>query len=221
MLDYLLELDKEILFFLNGAHNAFWDNFMFLISQKAIWFVFYLAIVISIFRKFGWRQGLFVLLSIALVVLICDQTASGILKPLFKRFRPSRDPQISYLVNIVKGYTGGKYGFASSHAANTVGLATFLSYVLKNRSTTFFIVFWAILVSYSRIYLGVHYLGDILVGSIIGILAGYFIYKMYCKFSGYRFSSPSLYKENFITKHFIAVIGISQIALLLLASKYL
>ncbi|MCT4616330.1 MAG: phosphatase PAP2 family protein [Marinifilaceae bacterium] len=215
MLQYLIDLDKDILLALNGVNNPFWDNFMYLISQKFIWIFLYISIVLTIFRNFHWKKSLIVLLCIGLVILIADQLCSGLMKPFFERFRPSRDPQFSHLVNTVYDYTGGKYGFASSHAGNTFGLACFISLLFRDRVNTVFMFSWAILVSYSRIYLGVHYLGDILVGALIGIFAGYLVYRLMNHFvKDDKFQNNEL-NENIISQNLVSIIGCSQILLLL------
>ncbi|MBI9057140.1 MAG: phosphatase PAP2 family protein [Labilibaculum sp.] len=186
MLEWLINLDKELLLLLNGQQHYFWDYLMRLISEKEMWYVFYVVLIGCILNTYGWRKGGLILISLVLVIVVSDQIASGIFKPLFKRFRPSRDPDFSHMVNLVQGYTGGKYGFVSSHAANSFGLAVLASLILKNRITSVFLIFWAIIVSYSRIYLGVHYPGDILVGSLIGIgmaYLGYFLLQKYFKSS--------------------------------------
>jgi undecaprenyl-diphosphatase len=101
------------------------------------------------------------------------------MKPFFKRLRPSRDPALKELVHTVNGYKNGKYGFASRHAANTMGIAFFFWLLFANRYRWIWILFiWATVVSYSRIYLGVHFPGDILVGMLIGILSGYFCFSL-------------------------------------------
>ncbi|PKQ63146.1 hypothetical protein BZG02_10310 [Labilibaculum filiforme] len=182
MLDWLLNLDRELLLLLNGQQNYFWDYLMRLISEKEMWYVFYIVLASCIVNIFGWKKGGIILLSLIFVVVVSDQIASGIFKPIFKRFRPSRDPEFSHLVNLVQGYTGGKYGFVSSHAANAFGLAVLVSLIVKDRLTTYFLVFWAVIISYSRIYLGVHYPGDIIGGALIGIVMaylGYFLLKRY------------------------------------------
>ncbi len=177
MLETLNQLDQELLLYLNSLHSSFFDSFMYLISGKLVWALFYLSIIVQIYRTYGWRNCLYLVLAIVLVIICCDQMASGILKPTFQRFRPSRSPELSDLVHIVNGYRGGKYGFASSHAANVFGLATFCSLLFRKRYLSIFLFSWAVLVSYSRIYLGVHYPGDIIVGMFIGLSFGYAIYK--------------------------------------------
>ena len=177
MLEILNELDQELLLFLNGIHSPFFDTFMYLISGKLVWAVLYLSILIHIYRTYGWKTGLYLLVAIILVITCCDQMASGILKPTFQRFRPSRSPELANLVHTVNGYRGGKYGFASSHAANVFGLATFCSLLFRRKYLSVFLFAWAIIVSYSRIYLGVHYPGDILCGMSIGLFFGFLIYR--------------------------------------------
>ncbi|MFA9370822.1 MAG: phosphatase PAP2 family protein [Labilibaculum antarcticum] len=207
MLDWLLNLDKELLLLLNGQQNYFWDYLMRLISEKEMWYVFYIVLMTCVINTFGWKKGGLIILSLILVIAISDQIASGIFKPLFKRFRPSRDPDFSHLVNLVQGYTGGKYGFVSSHAANSFGLAVLAALILKDRITGAFLIFWAVLVSYSRIYLGVHYPSDIIGGAIVGISMAYLSYFLLRKY----FKS-SLIKKPVAQTHPIA--RLYQISLL-------
>lgn len=195
MLETLNQLDQELLLFLNSINSPFFDSFMYLISGKLVWAIFYLAIIIQIYRTYGWKNCLYLVVAIALVITCCDQMASGFLKPTFQRFRPSRSPEISHLVHIVNGYTGGKYGFASSHAANVFGLATFCSLLFHNRKLSLFLFSWAALVSYSRIYLGVHYPGDIIVGTGIGLFFGYLIFKILPKFKFIKLDNPTDEKD--------------------------
>lgn len=125
------------------------------------------------------QEALLTIIMIALVITLADQIASGLCKPFFARFRPTQDPNIMYMVDIVNEYRGGQFGFISSHAANTFAISVFLSLLIKRKSLTFMLLFWAVLNSYSRIYLGVHYPGDILFGTIEGCFIGYLIYLLY------------------------------------------
>jgi undecaprenyl-diphosphatase len=121
-----------------------------------------------------------VLVCIALTILLADQITSTFMKPFFSRLRPTHDPELENLVHIVNGYRGGKFGFASSHAANTFGLAMFVFLLFRNRSKhVAWIFLWAAVVAYSRIYLGVHYPGDIIVGGFVGMICAFGCYHLF------------------------------------------
>lgn len=171
--------DKQALLTLNGSDSIFWDGFMWIYTSTIIWIPLAMMLLYVIIKNNKLKETFLILLMIALVIFLCDRISSGFFKPYFKRFRPTQDPEIMYLVDIVNGYRGGAYGFISSHAANSFGIFTFTSLLLKKRELTISLLLWAILNSYSRIYLGVHYPGDILCGSILGCLCGYLIYLLY------------------------------------------
>lgn len=178
MVEFLVKVDQDIFLFLNGLHTNWLDSFMFWISGKKEWFPFYLAIIVFIIYHFKWNS-IAVLIAIGITILLADQTTSGFMKPFFERLRPSHEPLLNGLVHHVNNYKGGQYGFASSHAANTFGLATFLWLLFKSRYKWIGWMFvWALIVSYSRIYLGVHYPGDIIVGGLVGILSGLVSFKL-------------------------------------------
>lgn len=178
MLESLIELDKEIFFFLNGLHTPWLDSIMFFISEKLVWIPFYAWILYLIIKQYRWKAIIW-LLGIGLAITAADQILSGFMKPFFERYRPSRDPELQGLVHIVNGYTGGRYGFASSHAGNVFALATFLFLLFRHKySWIGWMFLWAAIVSYSRIYLGVHYPGDIITGALIGSLMGWVFYKL-------------------------------------------
>ena len=120
------------------------------------------------------KKAFFYLLSIIFAVVAADFVASGLMKDFFKRLRPSHEPNLKNLVHILNNYEGGTYGMASSHAANSFAFATIIWLILKGKPKALILLFlWAIIVSYSRIYLGVHYPADVLVGAVIGILTAY------------------------------------------------
>jgi undecaprenyl-diphosphatase len=169
--------DKSLFFTLNGLHNAYFDNFMFLYSDKFIWIPFYLAVIYRIIKLSG-RKSLWVILSLIIALTIADLVSSALIKELVQRLRPSRDESINDLVHIVNGYRGGKYGFVSSHAANAMGFAVLTSLLFKNRIFSISVFFWALITGYSRIYLGVHYPGDIIGGFIVGIFAGLLCFNL-------------------------------------------
>jgi undecaprenyl-diphosphatase len=174
----LLELDKDLFLFFNGFHSMFFDQVMPLLTENYVWIPLYLIFGFLIVRKYK-KNSVFVLIAIALVILICDRITSGIMKPIFERLRPSHDPSLVELVHIVDGYRGGLYGFASSHAANTFGIATLLWLSLRSHYKWIAVIFvWALVIAYTRIYLGVHYPSDILVGSIIGVFIGWIVFRL-------------------------------------------
>lgn len=178
MLETLIELDKELFLFLNGLHTEALDQVMYWVSDKLIWIPFYAWILYLIVKEYKWKAVIW-LAGIGLAIAASDQILSGVMKPFFERYRPSRDPEMEGLVHIVNGYTGGRYGFASSHAGNVFALTTFLYLLFREKySWIGWLFIWAAIVSYSRIYLGVHYPGDILTGAIIGTLMGYLFFRL-------------------------------------------
>lgn len=177
MLDWLIDLDKTLLLFCNGTHYPFLDTFFWIVTSKWLNIFLIVPLLYIIMRGRLWKEALLVVVAIALTVTICDQVASSVCKPLFERLRPTHDPTLSVIT--VNGYTGGLYGFISSHAANSFGVAIFLALLFRNKLFTIAILFWAAMVSYSRIYLGVHFPGDILAGALWGAIAGWAVYTLY------------------------------------------
>lgn len=186
MIEFLQEVDREIFLALNGFHSPWLDPIMYFISHKLTWIPLYAALVWLIFKDYG-RDGWLVLLGITLTIVLADQITTTFMKPFFSRLRPSHEPLLENMVHIVNGYKGSTFGFASSHAANTFGAATFLFLLFgKTRKWIAWLFAWATLVTYSRIYLGVHYPGDIVVGGLIGMLcalAGFNFYRWLQKLS--------------------------------------
>ena len=169
MIEWLKDIDTSVFLFLNGIHSEYFDSFMWIATTKWIWIPFYLSLLVIVARIGNWRKVAVVLCYLGLAVALADQLGATVIRPLVERLRPSNlDNPISSLVHIVNDYRGGAYGFPSCHAANSFALAVFLSLVLRNRKLSAVLFVWAAVNSYSRLYLGVHYPGDLLVGALLG-----------------------------------------------------
>ena len=175
----LIGMDQELLLQYNGSDSLFWDGFMWIATNMLTWIPLAIGLLYVIFKNNKWKESLLIIVLLALVITFSDQISSGFCKPYFARFRPTQDPELMYQIDIVNGYRGGIYGFISSHAANTFGIAIFLSLIIRSWSLGIVLTVWAILNAYSRIYLGVHYPGDILFGTLTGLSVGILMYLLY------------------------------------------
>ena len=179
-METLSNLDSDLFLFLNGLHVDWLDKVMVLITDMWAWFPLYLLLIYWTVKQYGKRCW-WIFLAVGIVVLCTDQLASHVCKPVFQRLRPCYNPDFQDLIYLPKGLAGGKYGFVSSHAANTFGVAAFLTPALRKYHPWPAIVLylWAFISSYSRIYIGYHYPGDILCGAILGILIGLILWKVF------------------------------------------
>ncbi len=177
VIEQLVAWDKQLLLWGNSFHTPFWDNFVLIFSGKIIWIPAVLAIVYAIVRT-QRRDAVWVALFLALAIVLADQISSGLIKPLVARWRPTHEPSLAGMVQVVHGYTGGRYGFVSSHAANACAVALFTSLLFRRRLYTWTISLWAVANMYSRVYLGVHYPGDIVGGIVVGLLSAWAAYAL-------------------------------------------
>jgi undecaprenyl-diphosphatase len=179
------QLDTEAFLWLNSFHNSSFDPIMAWISGRNSWIPLYLLIIgMLIWRYKGKSAGMLVCIIIS--VILSDQICSSFFKPLVERLRPCHEPSIQHLVHVV-GNCGGQFGFCSSHAANSFTLAMCLLLLIGKEYSWIKVLFvWAIIISYSRIYVGVHYPLDVLAGAGVGVLSAFVSYRLYQYYLGRR-----------------------------------
>ena len=195
-MDYLIHIDQQWLLAINGWHSEWADILMWYISKSTTWLPLYALLVGLIVYRFGilspslcregrggsWRvrllRVLIILAGFAVAVGVSDFVSSGIIKPWVCRLRPTHEPELAGLIHLVNGYTGGLYGFVSSHAANTMACALLFALLYRNKYATVGLMLWVALNCYSRMYLGVHYPADIIGGLAIGAMMATLTYGM-------------------------------------------
>lgn len=182
---WILELDRDILLAVNGFHAPWADTLMWAVSAKFVWIPLYVLLAYLVVRAKGWKEGLIWILGVSAVIAIADQICvSQLLRHTVARPRPANleESPIAQYVRVVNDYRSGRFGFPSAHAGNTAGLVCYFHLIMRKRWLLACLILWCALVCYSRMYLGVHYLGDLLGGVFIGILAGAFVYYIIHKF---------------------------------------
>ena len=185
-------LDRTLTLALNGSASLYLDHLAWLSTKTITWLPLVLVLVFVLLRNNDWRRTLSIVLFLALAILLADHMASGICKPLFERFRPSQNPDLIHYIDVVRGYRGGSYGFFSSHAANTMAVATFLTLLVRSSSLGCYLYSWVVLNCWTRVYLGVHYVGDLLTGLLWGGIVGWLTYLVWQKFFGPKRSSRGM-----------------------------
>jgi undecaprenyl-diphosphatase len=178
MIEFLKAIDTQLFLFLNGINSPFGDFVMYWLSHRFIWIPLYSFLLFLLFRHYGIK-ALILFVLVVLLITISDQASVHLFKNVFQRLRPCHEPALEGMVYTL-GRCGGRFGFISSHASNSFALATFMALVLWNKVRIMAIIMlvWAAMVSYSRVYLGVHYPGDILVGAMVGAIEAAMIYAV-------------------------------------------
>lgn len=179
MSEQILQADRALTLWLNGSESLFVDGIAWTATSTAVWLPLAAALLYTIIRNNDLADIFLIILSVACSILIADQVASSLFKPMVARLRPSHDPELMYIIQTVNGYRGGLYGFFSSHASNTFAVATFLSMLLRRRKVAVVLFAWALLNCWTRVYLGVHYVGDLLAGAAFGGMTGAGMFYLY------------------------------------------
>lgn len=173
MIETINYWDEKAFLWLNSFHLDTLDSIVLQLTQTITWIPLYVVLLYFIYR-IDYKSTLWILGGVMLTILLADQVSSGLMKPYFERLRPCHDPRWEGMIHVY-GRCGGLYGFVSSHAANTFGLATFLTLKLgRKQKAISWLFLYAIVVSYTRIYLGVHYPLDLFFGALVGVLAAFF-----------------------------------------------
>jgi len=179
MLEKILPYEENLFFLINHTHSYFLDCAIWLYSGYKVWIPLYLFLVFVLIYKKNWQEWLPVIIAFLLLFTICDQFSSHLIKPWVARYRPTHYPGIMEHVRTLYDYTGGNYGFISGHATNSFGFATLSALLFRKRYYTIIIFIWAAIMAYSRIYLGVHFISDIVAGGVSGIIIGYIVFRFY------------------------------------------
>jgi undecaprenyl-diphosphatase len=174
----LEQTDQQLFLFINSLNSPFFDKVMFTVSGKLIWAPLYLALLYCFWKR-TTKKFPVLLIFVLLAVLLADQISVQLFKNTIQRLRPCHEPALEGMVHLVNGICGGLYGFVSSHASNSFNIAVLSLLIIKRRWFTITILAWATAIGYSRIYLGVHYPGDVICGALLGALIGFSMFKLY------------------------------------------
>lgn len=179
MIEHLVELDKELFLYLNGLGNTYWDAFWLAYTAKIHWIPLYAVLAYLMFKKLNTKMFVLTLIVIVLMISFTDQV-TNLFKHGIQRLRPCHEPGVAEYMRLVRAACGGQYGYFSGHSSNSMALAIFIGLMLKSRYKylIYFMIIWAILMGYSRIYVGAHYPLDVVSGMLFGAISGFGFYKL-------------------------------------------
>ena len=197
-LQTLESFDKQLLLAVNGSDSLYLDRLVRTLTHGATWIPLYLSLFYVVLNNNNnVRKVLSVVGTVALCYLLAGAVDDGIIKPTVARWRPTHDPEIGMLVDVVDGYRGGKYGFFSAHACNTFSVAVLFFWFVRSRLLTVTLIIWSFINCWTRLYLGVHFPGDILVGLIWGAISATIVYYLY-----YRLTRKTNTSNRLISSHY-------------------
>ena len=200
MIEFLQDIDRQLLLDINGSDSLYLDRLVRTLTNGLTWIPLYLSLFYMVMKNNdNFRRLLLVLGGAGVCVLLAGTVDDAIVKPLVARWRPTHDPQIGILVDIVDGYRGGKYGFFSAHASNTMSIATFFCWLARSRRLSIALVIWSLVNCWTHMYLGVHFPGDILVGLIWGITVGTGVYFLYRRLTRDMYTPRNLNPAQYTT----------------------
>ena len=197
-LSTLVEYDKDLLLSLNGSDSLYLDRVMRVLTAAVTWVPLYISLFYVVLNNNdNFRKVIVILCGAGLCVLLAGTVDDMIVKPMVGRWRPTHDPEIGMMVDIVDGYRGGRFGFFSAHASNTFSIAVFFCWLVRSRLLSLALILWSFTNCWTRLYLGVHFPGDILVGLLWGGLVGSAVYFLY-----YRLSRNMTSRRRFISSQY-------------------
>lgn len=176
----IIQFDKQLLLMLNGSDSVYLDGVVLTLTKAATWIPLYVSLfyMLVVLCRGKWRNVLLILAGAGLCVLLAGTVDDSIVKPLVARWRPTHDPQIGHLIDVVNNYRGGNYGFFSAHASNTFSIALYFCLLVRHRWLQVGLVTYSLVNCWTRLYLGVHYPGDIFVGLLWGTIVAVSVYSL-------------------------------------------
>ncbi len=199
-----IALDKQWLLAVNGSESLFLDSLVKTLTTATTWIPLYVALFYVVLKNSNNIRKVMLILGCALMcILLAGTIDDTIVKPLVERWRPARDPDIGMAVDIVNGYRGGRFGFFSAHASNTFSIAVFFMWHVRSRLLSISLLLWSLLNCWTRLYLGVHYPGDIIVGLVWGAIVGTAVWLAFSKITKQSDADPNLISDQYTSTGYL------------------